>query len=192
MRRKIAALAVLAAAFVVAPATGTVAHAEPYSPKIPTQTHIEVTVQGPGEPIILHVSGSANYEVPPEGTIDVQVSAGGTAARGARSAVAAPLFTTSVHFVDDPVRIEGPALPRGRYIAAAQLTPDNGNLFLPSDTVTGFRVGVSGGGPGGDADGGLPGTGGPDLMWLVLGGALLAAGAGGVTYSRRRSTATAA
>lgn len=189
MLRKMVAIAALAAASVIGPATAAVA--EPYSPKIPTETLIEVTVQGPGQPVIIHVSASANYPTPPEGDIAVQLNAASSTAVGGRSVSAAPLLTTTVHFVDDPVRINGPALPRGRYIGTAQFTPDDGNLFLPSDDTTAFRIGVGAGPGGGPNGGGLPDTGGPNMMWLLLGSGLVVAGAGSVAYGRRRATVPA-
>lgn len=189
MLRKTVALAALAAAFVVAPATAAVA--DPYTPKIPTETVIEVTSTGPGDPISIVVSASANYPTPPEGDIAVVISASSGAARNARSVVAAPLFTTTVHFVDEPITIEGPGLPEGTYLGSAELTPDDTGLFLPSDDTDAFRVGAGGETGGEEDDGGLPGTGGPSVMWLILGTGLVGAGAGGVTYSRRRQGAAA-
>lgn len=188
MLRKTVALAALAAAFVVAPATSAVA--DPYSPKIPTETSIEVTSTGPGDPISIVVSASANYPTPPEGDIAVAISASSSAAGGGQSVVAAPLFTTTVHFVDQPITIEGPGLPKGSYIGTASLTPDDSGLFLPSDDTDAFRIGVAGE-TGGEEEGGLPNTGGPNVMWLVLGTGLVAAGAGGVGYGRRREGAAA-
>lgn len=189
MLKKLIGLGVLSAALVAAPA-GT-ASADPYSPLLPTQTHIEVVVAEPGKPVLLDVSASANYPTPPEGDIEVTLSAASGNARGARAVAAAPLFTTTVHFVDDEVRVTGPTLPRGRYLATAALTPDDETLFLPSDAAVAFRVGA-GGAPGdGEDDGALPDTGGPNMMWLLLGTGLLAAGAGGVGYGRRREDATA-
>lgn len=185
MLKKSVALTALAAALVVAPAA--TAEADPYSPAIPTVTLIEATVSGPGEPVILHVSASANTPAPPEGDIAVELT---TSPGAARSAVAAPLFTTTVHFVDDAVRIVGPRLPQGTYLASAEFTPDNANRFLPSDDTTGVRIGVRGGPGGGDGDD-LPNTGGPSVMWLILGTGLVAAGSGGVGYGRRRQRATA-
>ena len=92
-----------------------------------------------------------------------------------------------MRFVDTPIRVEGPRLPQGTYLARAALTPDNAALFLPSaaSTVT-FRVGADA--VGGKSASALPNTGGPDLAWLLLGGGLVAVGAGGVGYGRRRST----
>lgn len=189
MLRKLIALGALSAALVAVPA-GT-AVAEPYTPQIPTQTHIEVVRAEPGKPVLLDVSASANYPTPPEGDIAVQISAASSSARGARAVAAAPLFTTTVHFVDDAIRITGPVLPRGRYIASAALTPDDGDLFLPSDDTTAFRIRLGGETGGEDDNGGLPNTGGPNVMWLLLGTGLLAAGAGGVGFGRRREVATA-
>lgn len=192
MLRKLAALAALSVAVIAMPA-GTALAADPVEPEsIPTQTIIEIVRAEPGKPVLLDVSATANYPVPPEGDIDVAISAASGTARGARAVAAAPLFTTTVHFVDQPVRVTGPTLPRGRYLATAALDPDDA-IFLPSDTATTFRIAV-GGETGGedDDDDNLPNTGGPDMMWLLLGGALVAAGAGGVTYGRRRSQAVPA
>ncbi|GAA1530489.1 LPXTG cell wall anchor domain-containing protein [Nocardioides humi] len=186
MLRKLAALTVLAVAFAVAPSTP--ANADDYTVKIPTVTRIQVITAVPGEPIVLEVSASANYPTPPAGDIAVTVSASGSAARGAQAVVAKPVFTTTVHFVDKPIRVTGPRLPKGPYLARADLSPDNADLFLPSSDTTRFRIGADGGG---DNGGGLPNTGGPDLMWLILGGGLVVAGAGGVGYGRRRTDAAA-
>lgn len=192
MLTKLIALAALSAALVVVP-VGT-ASAEPYAPRLSTQIHIEIVVAEPGKAVLLDVSASANYSTPPEGDIEVRISAAASTARGARAVAAAPLFTTTVHFVGDEVRVTGPRLPRGRYLATASFTPDNADLFLASDAAMAFRIGAGAGGGPGDSDNGgagLPDTGGPNLLWLLLGTGLLAAGAGGVTYSRRRETATA-
>ncbi|TWG90940.1 hypothetical protein L615_002000000590 [Nocardioides sp. J9] len=182
MLRKLVALTALSVAVAVAPVT--TASAEPYTPKIPTETQIVVVDAQVGKPVELEVSASANYPTPPEGDIKVQVLAASSTARGARAVAAAPLFTTTVHFVDEAVAVTGPALPQGRYIATAAFTPDDAGLFLPSDASTAFRLGA--GAPDDGDDGGLPGTGGPNLMWLLLGTALVGAGAAGVGYGRRR------
>lgn len=191
MFRKTVAFAALAAALVVAPATP--AGADGYEDvKLPTETTIEVTTHGVGKPITIVVSASANYPTPPEGDIAVTISKSSGAARGAQSVVAAPLFTTTVHFVDEPITIEGPSLPEGSYLGTASLTPDNADFFLPSDDTDAFRLGVGGETEGEEEEnGGLPNTGGPNLMWLVLGTGLVAAGVAGVSYSRRRQGAAA-
>ncbi|GAA3675830.1 hypothetical protein GCM10022237_39260 [Nocardioides ginsengisoli] len=189
MLRKLAALATMVAASVVAPVGS--AHADDYSPKIPTQTRIQVVVGDPGQPITIKVGSSANYPTPPEGDIAVRISGQSSSARAARSAAAAPIFSTTVHFVDKTISIEGPRLPKGTYLGTAHLTPDDGDLFLPSSDTTEFRVGAVPGGEG-DNNGNLPNTGGPDVMWLLLGGGLLVAGAGGVGFGRRRSAPAAA
>lgn len=186
MLKKLAALAMLAAAFVVAPSTP--AQADGYTVKIPTVTKIQVITAEPGRPVVLEVSASADYPTPPAGNIEVTISASGGAARGARAAAARPVFSTTVHFVDKPVRVTGPRLPKGSYLARAELSPDNAALFLPSSDTTRFRIGAGEGGHD-TSGGGLPNTGGPDLMWLLLGGGLVAVGAGGVSYGRRREAA---
>lgn len=190
--RKLAALAAVSVAVLATPVAP--AQADPYTPQIPTVTHIEVVSAEPGEPVVLEVSASANYPTPPEGDIAVSLSAASGAARGARAVVAAPLFSTTVHFVDQPVRVEGPVVPRGRYTASAALTPADGALFLPSDATTAFRIGADGetGGEDDSDNGGLPDTGGPDLIWLLLGTALVGAGAAGVGFGRRRQVAVPA
>lgn len=184
MLRKIAVLAALSAAAVVTP-VGSAA-SDPYGGmKLPTETLIVVVKAEPGQPVELAVSASANHPTPPEGDIEVQILAAAGTARGARAVAAAPLFTTTVHFVDDAVPVTGPALPRGNYLATAALTPDDADFFLPSDDTTAFRIGA--GDTGGEDDGGsLPNTGGPNVMWLLLGTGLVGAGVGGVGYSRRR------
>ena len=189
MLRKLAALIALAAAAVAVPTTP--AHADGYTPKVPTVTHIEVIVAEPGERIVLEVSASADYPTPPAGDIAVSVSAGGSTATGARALVAKPVFSTTVHFVDKPIRVTGPRLPKGPYLAHAALSPDNTAVFLPSADTTRFRIGAFAPGGGGDKGSGLPNTGGPDLAWLLLGAGLVVAGAGGVSYGRRRATAAA-
>lgn len=186
MLTRLSALCLLVAAFVAAPAT--LAAAEPYTPKLPTQTHIQVDIAGPGKPVILHVSASANYPTPPEGDIKVKLFSARSTARGARAVAAAPLMTRTVHFTDEPVRIDGPRLGYGSYTATAAFTPDNSDLFLPSDNMKGFRVGdeispVTANAP----NDGLPNTGGPSLVWLVLGAGLVVAGAGTIGFGRRQA-----
>lgn len=185
MLRKIAALAALSAAVVVTPVGSATADDGYNEVMVPTETLVVVVEAELGKPVELAVSASANYPTPPEGDIEVKILAASGTARGARAVASAPLFTTTVHFVDDAVPVTGPSLPRGRYIATAALTPDDAELFLPSDDTTAFRLGKSGTG-GEDDNGNLPNTGGPNMMWLLLGTALVGAGAGGVGYGRRR------
>ncbi|HWJ11300.1 MAG TPA: hypothetical protein VNS46_18105 [Nocardioides sp.] len=186
MLKKLVALAAMSAAAVVVAPVGSATADDGYGDmKIPTETLIVVVDAEIGKPVKLAVSASANYSTPPEGDIEVTILAASGTARGARAVASAPLFTTTVHFVDDAVPVTGPALPRGRYIATAALTPDDTELFLPSDDTTAFRLGAGETG-GEDDDDNLPGTGGPNLMWLLLGTALVGAGAGGVVYGRRR------
>ncbi len=187
MLKKFVAPIAMALMFALAPLSG--AHADGYTPKIPTTTQITVLSNAAGKPVELAVSASANYPTPPAGNIAVTLSAAGTAARGARVLAMKAVFSTTVHFVDKAVVVTGPALPEGKYVATAALTPDNQNLFLPSNNLTfTFRVGAEevGGKVAHPAAGsGLPNTGGPDLIWLLLGSGLVTAGAAGVMLSRR-------
>lgn len=187
MLKKLAALATLGLALAVAPPAPAGAD-EGYTSKLPTTTHIQVVTAEPGEPIVLQVSASAASPTPPAGNIAITVSAGGSAARGSMAAAAKPVFRTTVHFTDKPVRVTGPRLPKGGYLAHAALSPDDAAKFLPSSDTTHFRIGSA---DGGDKNGALPNTGGPDLAWLVLGAGLVAAGAGGVSYGRRRAAVAA-
>ncbi|GAA4803901.1 LPXTG cell wall anchor domain-containing protein [Nocardioides caeni] len=187
MLKKLVALGALSAALVAVPATSASADDNYAGGPLPTETIIEVQSDGPGKPVTLFVSATANFPTPPEGDIAVELLPAGSAARTARAVAAAPLLSTTVHFVDEPVAIAGPSLPEGRYLVTAEFTPDDPNQFLPSDASLVFRLAEDG-----DTDDGedLPNTGGPNMMWLLLGGGLLAAGAGGVTYGRRREDAT--
>ncbi|GAA3550967.1 LPXTG cell wall anchor domain-containing protein [Nocardioides daeguensis] len=187
MLKKLAALGMLAAAFALAPSAPAGAE-DGYTAKIPTVSHIQVITAEPGKPIVLEVSASADYPTPPAGDIAVTVSSSGTAARGARALVSKPVFTTTVHFTDRPIRVTGPRLPKGAYLARQDFSPDNTALFLPSSDSTRFRIGAA---DGGEPGGALPNTGGPDMAWLLLGGGLVAVGAGGVGFGRRRGTAAA-
>lgn len=192
MLKKTVALAALAAAFVVAPAATAVA--DPYSPGIPTETLIEVTVGGPGDPVVVHVKASANTATPPEGDISLEISASGdvTPVDERSNGAGKPPFRTTVHFEGEPLRIVGPRLPKGTYLATAEFAPDNPELYGPSEDRVRFRVDAGGGqgGPGRGDRADLPNTGGPSVMWLILGTGLVAAGSGGVGYGRRRQSTT--
>ena len=59
---------------------------------------------------------------------------------------------------------------------------------VPTETSTGAPAPVAD--PGQVVES-LPSTGGPELLWLLLGAGLVVAGASSVAYSRRRSTALA-
>lgn len=192
MLKKLMALGALSAALTVG-ASATPAHADvDYSEgQLPTKTVIDIDAGAAGDPVTLFVSATANYDTPPEGDIAVKLLAASGNARGGRAVAAAPLLTTTVHFVDEPVAIEAGSLPAGRYIVTAAFTPDDRGFFGDSANTRRFTLGAGEAGGDEDGDGGLPNTGGPNMMWLLFGGGLVAAGAGGVTYARRRDDATA-
>lgn len=188
--KKLMVAAALTAAAVVTPAAG--ASADTYTPSVlPTETHITVVADAPGEVSEITVWTTANSQTPPVGDIAVTLSAAGsTVARGSRAVAAAPLLSRTVHFTGTPVTFDGPALPAGRYIGTAAFTPSDPSAFLPSDGSTAFRLSAGGETNPGDDNGGLPNTGGPNMLWLVLGGALVVGGASSVAYARRRQPVT--
>lgn len=202
MLKKLIALGAMAAATVAVPATAANAEDCTYAPQscqIPTVTTITAESNGPGTPVILTVSARGADQSDPAGDIAVKVLGGSRDANapandpGAAKPIApktGALFSATVHFTDQPVRIDGPSLPKGTYTATAALTPDS-SRYLPSQGSTAFKVGLGGTTPGQDNGGtGLPDTGGPNLVWLLLGSGLVVGGAGGVLYARRREPAT--
>lgn len=183
MRRIAVLLSALLALFAFAPG----AQAEPYSPGLPTSCEISVTTSGPGKRVVIDVSVTANGAEQPTGTVDVSISKGNATARGARAA--APVWTATERYEGAPLRIVGPRLGAGDYLAGLAFSPE-GNLYASCNDTTRFRVAAgevggrdSGGGPGGS--GFLPNTGGPHLILLLLGLGMVAVGGGTVVRSRQ-------
>lgn len=169
------------------------AAAEPYAPQVPTRVSIVVKAEV-GERIAVVLRVSANAEERPTGTLEVSLTLATPTARGADSATAE--WSTTARYDGGRLLVEGPELAPGAYVASAAFAPDT-ETFLPSEEMTRFRLG--GGDGDGDADGDssednggiLPDTGGPNLLWLLLGTALVGGGVGVVVYVRRRQAAAA-
>jgi len=185
--RIVAPLLLALASLIAIPGT---ANADPYAPQVPTRTTITVKVGQAGEPVVLGLRVSANADEKPTGTLEVTLGAVGPAAGDAAPAD----WSTTVRHDGGTTLVEGPELVDGKtYVVTAAYTPDSAT-FLASDATERFTVGGDGGGDDGDDgdndnDGGLlPDTGGPTVLWLVLGLVLVAGGAGVVVYARRKES----
>lgn len=189
MLRRLIVLALVALATVLPVGS---ASADPYTPKIPTQTVIKIVV-GKDHSVTVIVKVLANSgKGNPHGTVSLKIGAFSSTARGARAVAAAP-FQTSVPYNGGRVRIQGPTLAQGTYVANAAFDP-SGDTYRPSRTAQRFHIGATPashnpGDDDSDQGGLLPDTGGPYLVWLLLGGGLVAAGGGAVVYARRRRSA---
>ena len=190
LRRLLVTLALLSVAVFVLPAAG--ADAAPYNPRIPTTTHITAVTHGPGNNVTLLIRVTANGGGTPKGSLDLGVSPASATPRAARAASGTPWHKT-VAYNGGRISVTGPVVGRGSYVATAAFDASR-HKFLNSSDVTRFRLGN--GSPNdndndNDNNGILPGTGGPNLLWLLLGGGLLVAGSGAVVVARRQRTATA-
>jgi LPXTG-motif cell wall-anchored protein len=185
-RRVLITIVLFCLATVAAPAT--TASAAPYSPPIPTATHITVQTHGVGHHVTLLVSVSANSRKTPTGSLALQLSPASANVKGAQAAAASP-WQRTVSYHGGRIAVTGPALGRGSYVATAVFSPAT-HRFLGSHGLDSFRLGAGSpnDNPGTTEPGALPATGGPDLLWLLLGGGLLVAGIGTVVVARRRST----
>lgn len=178
----LAALAALPAALPVAPASADGG----YTPDVPTSCRITVPSAPVGERVVLRVRVTAATSLPVTGDVEVTISRRAAAARAARVAGAAPVWTTTARYEGEPLRIVGPRLSRGDHIATVRFTPDSETFTGCNDAVR-FRVGGDVGGEREDDGSFLPDTGGPQLGLLIGGLVLLVAGGGLVVASRRES-----
>ena len=170
-----------AVALVGAPAQA-VSAPDPYSGTLDTQCSVDVpaTIE-PGDRVVVRVSVAANSPTPPTGKIDLTIStAGGDA-----------VWNRTVRYSGGTERVVGPVLPKDDYRATARFRPSDSafagcrdsELFAVDDTD---QSSPDDPGP----DGLLPDTGGPALLWLLVGVGLVGGGAATVAHARRR-TATA-
>lgn len=158
-----------------------------YSPSLATQCQVSVPTAVVTERIVLRVEVSASSVEPPTGDVKVVVDSSSASARTARAA--APAWSVVARYDGSPLRIVGPRLPRGSHVAKVVFTPDAGAYEGCRDTVR-FTIGdvrVPAGGP--DGSGELPDTGGPPLMALVAGAAMVVVGSGMVRTGRTRRRA---
>lgn len=171
-----------AATLVGAPATAVAAAPDPYSGGIVTECSISVPAHiDAGEKVRITVSVDANAADKPTGKLDLAILEGSDV-----------LWSKTVDYNGGKKTVVARSLPKGDdYRATARFRPDT-NQFKRCHAGTVFSVGAindHNGGPDDNGPGGLlPDTGGPALMWLLLGVGLVGAGGGSVAYARRRTT----
>lgn len=175
------------------------ATAAPYTPKIPTSTTIQIIVAADHTVSVVVKVVANTGKGHPDGTVALHIDGFAPTARGARTAAPAS-WDTSVAYDGGRVTVHGPELSEGRYVASASFTPSD-DVYRGSDGSARFGIGAGTAAqpnPGtqdqdGPLAGLLPDTGGPALLWLVGGVALIGSGGALVAYGRRRrATATTA
>lgn len=190
----IAAGAILGAATLVGGVTPAGAHAsapDPYSPSIKTDCRVSVPAAvRPGKPVVISIRVTANSPTQPSGDVEIVVS---------RRPGDDRVWSKTVGYNGGTKKVVGPALDNeGNYAVTSRFRSGN-DAFARCRGSVGFEVDALGGGgsdPDGDGDNGpgglLPDTGGPALLWLLLGTALVGGGTATVVYSRRRTGAATA
>lgn len=171
------------------------ATAAPYTPKIPTSTTVEIAVAADHtvSAVVKVVANTGKGD--PQGTVALRIDGFTPTARGARAAAPAS-WDTTVAYDGGRVTVQGPELSQGRYVANASFTPSD-DVYRGSHGSARFGIGAgtaaqpNGGAQdqGGPLAGLLPDTGGPALLWLVGGVALVGSGGALVAYGRRRRAA---
>lgn len=186
MRAKVIATgAMLGAAALVGGGATAAAHAaapDPYSPAVQTSCRVQVPrAVEPGERVVVKVTVKANSPSRPTGTIRLDIDSSGGRA----------VWSRAVDYNGGTKQVLGPALAKGGYEVSARFQSGD-DTFAKCRGSVAFDVAALGGGGGGDDDddgigGLLPDTGGPALLWLLLGLGLVGGGTATVVYSRRRS-----
>ena len=178
-----------AVSLVGAPAPAVAAAPDPYSGSIETDCNIDVpSVVEPGERVVIRISVSANSPTPPKGKVDVSIKTrpGGDV-----------VWDKTVNYNGGTKTVVGPVLERGEnYTTSARFRPSD-TTFSRCNANAAFAVDAAAdNGPDGDDDNGpgglLPDTGGPAMLWLLLGVGLVGGGSATVVYARRRTTPAAA
>ena len=173
--------AILGAASVIgAPSAAHASAPDPYSGGITTECSISVPANlKVGEKVKITVKVKANSPTPPTGKLDLAITEHGH-----------QLWAKTVNYNGGTKTVVARSLPKGNdYRATARFRPSD-NTFKRCHAATQFAVDAANdhnhhghhGGPGGL----LPDTGGPALLWLVLGLGLVGGGTGAVVYARRK------
>lgn len=172
---------------------------DPYSATITTRT--VVTTPSPirvDTRVDIKVRVTANSPNRPTGQVTLRLSPAPNGAGQARSVAAGPAdWSRTIDYDGGVERVTGPAFPKtGDWLVTAVFTPDDAE-FRGSRDGWAFEViagddGDDDGDDGDDDNGGLlPDTGGPALLWLLLGLALVGGGIAAVVITRRRRTSVA-
>lgn len=195
-------LSLLSAGLVAAAAVSTVSVGaasavssapDPYSVKV--TTHTTVTTPDPIHTDVrvdIQVKVTANSPTQPTGTVALSLSAAPHGGGQARSVAAGPGgWHRTIDYNGGTVHVTGPSFPKvGDWLVTARFTPGD-DQFRGSHDGANFSVIAGQGHDNGhnDHDNGglLPDTGGPALLWLLLGGCLLGGGATAVVMARRRA-----
>jgi LPXTG-motif cell wall-anchored protein len=170
-----------AASLVGAPSAAQASAPDPYSGGITTECSISVPAHlDVGDKVKLTVRVKANSPTPPTGKLDLAILEDSTV-----------LWSKTVSYNGGTKTVVARSLPKGNdYRATARFRPSD-NTFKRCHDSTPFAVAaVNNHNPNGNNTGGpgglLPDTGGPALLWLLLGLGLVGGGTGAVVYSRRK------
>ena len=172
-----------AVSLVGVPAQAGAAAPDPYSGSVETDCSVSVpAVVEPGKRVVIRVSVDANSSTTPKGKITVTIT---------KRPSGEFEWDKTVNYNGGTKRIVGPVLAKDQsYTATARFVPTD-NTFARCRASDAFTVDSvdddnppDDNGPGGL----LPDTGGPAMLWLLLGAGLLGGGAATVVYARRRTS----
>ncbi len=195
MRRSVVVLAgaILGAmSFIGVPAHAATGVLDPYSPSVDTDCVLVVpNVVEPGHRVVFRVSVEANSTTSPEGKVDLTITTSDGGSIAQRSTLATQvLWTKTINYHGGVRTVVGPRVTKGHDYTATQHFRPFDSAFKQCRAAQRFAVapiddhnGPDDNGP----DGLLPDTGGPALLWLVLGLALVGGGSATVVYARRRT-----
>ncbi len=194
MKKLAAVLALVMTSFAVVPsliAPASAADDDPYTNGVRTSCQIDVPAvvevdHAPRIRVTVRPNSPAagNRAERPKGTVTVRINRKGTS-----------IFTKTVPYEGRTVTVEGPVLKQtGPYVVRAKFRTADGTTFKSCSNETSFGVraeNTPGPGPGPnpgphDPDGVIPDTGGPNLLWLILGLLLVGSGSGLVYIAKRR------
>jgi len=171
--------AILGAVSLVGAPAQAVSASDPYSGHVDTACSVNLPAEVvPGKHVVIKITVSANSPKTPKGHVALTLSkAGGST-----------VWTKTVSYNGGTKTVVGPALPKADYVAKAKFRP-SGNKFA-SSRCSGALDATDDNNPDGP-DGLLPDTGGPAMMWLLLGVCLVGGGGATVAYARRRNAPAA-
>ncbi|KAA1421089.1 hypothetical protein F0U44_01840 [Nocardioides humilatus] len=180
--------AILGAATLIGAPTSSVAAPDPYTGGITTECNVSVPGNlEAGEKIKIKVNVNANSPTPPTGKITLVVLAGPGGGVARRELT--EIWSKTVNYSGGTKTVVGPALQAAQHYKVGIRFRPGDDTFLRCAGGVLFGVEAAGDnnhnpdGPGGL----LPDTGGPALLWLILGMGLVGGGAGTVVYARRRT-----